>query len=135
MPDMWIGSRCLVLLLLACSGAGCSSTITRTDIIGHYDLKGFEAQPDSTSADLKHEELDLLPDGSFRQICYFRSTSQAYTGSGSWSFSDKLTLHGLRNCSGLGPVADTFGPVVEGPPTMILLHPDLSVYYRRRDPE
>ena len=85
------------------------------------------------SSSLESESLLLHADGSFEQECRFRSGERFRAEKRSWRFDGNVVFSMIKDCSGfLGRNGEETAAslVVEfGKPNLILLHPDVNVYY------
>jgi hypothetical protein len=121
--------------------AACASTPGPEEgtklLVGRYSLVVGSGNETALSRSLKQETLVLEGSGLVSQDCTFADGRTFHRSGGTWRYSDGNVSFRIRDCAGFLSAngADTFASLVVefADPPIILLHPDLSVFYKRDD--
>ncbi len=139
----WFRDSWVALWLLGCLACelGSSSAAKTKRLVGEYRLafQTDQIMPGGDAGGLQNlvsDELVLRADGTFDQMCSFKSVAPYRASGGSWRFDGGVYFSSIKDCSGiLGKRGETTAASLiirsSGRSTLILLNPDVNVYYEK----
>ena len=130
----------VIPLLVSCgerdSEAMRKALVGKYELIGHADPNQIVRGTPGGQQGLILDTLILHDDGRFEQNCTFEGDQESRSNSGTWSFNRGVFFSKILDCSGfLDSPGERLGAglitkMARGGP-VILLNPDLSVYYAK----